>query len=98
MHGASRLFGRKDAERQLWRAEMNAWIRCREVMLIGADFDESPMAYRRLPNVLPACRCGQDLVYAAAGHRGGGGRWGKRIEMRCGQIDQVTKIGSTPAY
>lgn len=63
VHGASRLFGRKDAERQLWRAEMNAWIRCREVMLIGADFDESPMAYRRLPDVLPAHAGAVKILY-----------------------------------
>jgi tRNA-splicing ligase RtcB (3'-phosphate/5'-hydroxy nucleic acid ligase) len=31
---------------------MNAWLQSRGVMLIGADLDESPMAYRRLPDVL----------------------------------------------
>jgi tRNA-splicing ligase RtcB (3'-phosphate/5'-hydroxy nucleic acid ligase) len=31
---------------------MNEWLRARGVMLIGADLDESPMAYRRLPDVL----------------------------------------------
>ena len=31
---------------------MDAWLQKRGVMLIGADLDESPMAYRRLPEVL----------------------------------------------
>ena len=31
---------------------MDAWLQEREVTLIGADLDESPMAYRRLPEVL----------------------------------------------
>ena len=61
MHSAGRLFGRKDAERQLWRAEMNAWIRCRGVMLI--DFDESPKAYRRLPDVLPTHASAVKMLY-----------------------------------
>jgi tRNA-splicing ligase RtcB (3'-phosphate/5'-hydroxy nucleic acid ligase) len=52
IHGAGRLFGRKDAKRRFSRAEMDAWLQSRGVMLIGADLDESPMAYRRLPEVL----------------------------------------------
>ena len=31
---------------------MDAWLKQRGVTLIGADLDESPMAYRRLPDVL----------------------------------------------
>jgi len=31
---------------------MDAWIKSRGVTLIGADLDESPMAYRRLNEVL----------------------------------------------
>lgn len=31
---------------------MDAWLRDRGVLLLGADLDESPMAYRRLPDVL----------------------------------------------
>ncbi len=31
---------------------MDAWLRDRGVTLIGGDLDESPMAYRRLPDVL----------------------------------------------
>jgi tRNA-splicing ligase RtcB (3'-phosphate/5'-hydroxy nucleic acid ligase) len=31
---------------------MDAWLKNRGVMLIGGDLDESPMAYRRLPDVL----------------------------------------------
>ncbi len=52
VHGAGRLFGRKEAKRRFARAEMDAWLTERGVRLIGADLDESPMAYRRLPEVL----------------------------------------------
>jgi tRNA-splicing ligase RtcB (3'-phosphate/5'-hydroxy nucleic acid ligase) len=52
IHGAGRLFARKEAKRRFTRAEMNAWLQSRGVVLIGADLDESPMAYRRLPEVL----------------------------------------------
>jgi tRNA-splicing ligase RtcB len=52
IHGAGRLFGRKEAKRRFTRAEMDAWLQSRGVTLIGADLDESPMAYRRLPEVL----------------------------------------------
>ena len=52
VHGAGRLFGRKEAKRRFRRAEMDAWLQSRGVTLIGADLDESPMAYRRLPEVL----------------------------------------------
>lgn len=54
IHGAGRLFGRKEAKRRFGRAEMDAWLQSRGVTLIGADLDESPMAYRRLPDVLAA--------------------------------------------
>lgn len=54
VHGAGRLFGRKEAKRRFSRAEMDAWLRQRGVTLVGADLDESPMAYRRLPEVLAA--------------------------------------------
>jgi tRNA-splicing ligase RtcB len=52
VHGAGRLFGRKEAKRRFTKVEMDAWLQKRGVMLIGADLDESPMAYRRLPQVL----------------------------------------------
>lgn len=52
IHGAGRLFGRKEAKRRFGREEMDAWLRERGVTLVGADLDESPMAYRRLPDVL----------------------------------------------
>jgi tRNA-splicing ligase RtcB len=52
VHGAGRLFGRREAKRRFDRATMDAWLRSRGVTLIGADLDESPMAYRRLPEVL----------------------------------------------
>ncbi len=52
VHGAGRVFGRKEAKRRFARAEMDAWLQNRGVTLIGADLDESPMAYRRLDEVL----------------------------------------------
>jgi tRNA-splicing ligase RtcB len=52
VHGAGRLFGRKDAIRRFARTEMDAWLQERGVTLVGAGLDESPMAYRRLPEVL----------------------------------------------
>ncbi len=52
VHGAGRLFGRKEAKRRFTRREMDVWLKERGVSLIGADLDESPMAYRRLPDVL----------------------------------------------
>jgi tRNA-splicing ligase RtcB len=52
VHGAGRLFGRKEAKRRFTREEMDRWLTERGVTLIGADLDESPMAYRRLPEVI----------------------------------------------
>lgn len=52
VHGAGRLFGRKEAKRRFTKQEMNEWLQLRGVTLIGADLDESPMAYRRLSGVL----------------------------------------------
>jgi tRNA-splicing ligase RtcB (3'-phosphate/5'-hydroxy nucleic acid ligase) len=52
VHGAGRLFGRNEAKRRFTREEMEEWLHARGVTLIGADLDESPMAYRRLPEVL----------------------------------------------
>jgi tRNA-splicing ligase RtcB (3'-phosphate/5'-hydroxy nucleic acid ligase) len=52
VHGAGRLFGRKEAKRLFTREQMDQWLRDRRVVLIGADLDESPMAYRRLPEVI----------------------------------------------
>ncbi len=52
VHGAGRLFGRKRAKQEFTRAQMDMWLRAREVLLAGGDLDESPMAYRRLPDVL----------------------------------------------
>lgn len=52
VHGAGRMFGRKEAKRRFNKSEMDSWLQARGVTLIGADLDESPMAYRRLPEVL----------------------------------------------
>jgi tRNA-splicing ligase RtcB (3'-phosphate/5'-hydroxy nucleic acid ligase) len=52
VHGAGRMFGRKEAKRRYTRAEMDEWLLGRGVTVMGGDVDESPMAYRRLPDVL----------------------------------------------
>ncbi len=52
IHGAGRVFGRKEAHRRFTREQMRDWLRDRGVLLSGGDVDESPMAYRRLPDVL----------------------------------------------
>jgi tRNA-splicing ligase RtcB len=52
VHGAGLLFGRQQAIRTFSRAEMDAWLRERGVLVAGGGVDESPMAYRRLPDVL----------------------------------------------
>lgn len=41
-------------EPRVTREQMDAWIKSRGVYLIGGDVDESPMAYRRLRDVLQA--------------------------------------------
>lgn len=52
VHGAGRMFGRREAKRRFTQPEMDAWLQSRGVTLVGGDLDESPMAYRRLPEVL----------------------------------------------
>ena len=52
VHGAGRMFSRTAARRTFKRAQMDAWLKDRGVLLSGGDLDESPMAYRRLPDVL----------------------------------------------
>jgi len=52
VHGAGRLFGRKEAIRRYTREQMEAWLRAQDVVLVGGEVDESPMAYRRLRDVL----------------------------------------------
>lgn len=52
VHGAGRLFSRSAAKKTFTRSQMDAWLREYNVTLIGGDLDESPMAYRRLNDVL----------------------------------------------
>lgn len=52
VHGAGRLFSRNEAKRRFTQEQMNAWLVGRGVTRVGGDLDESPMAYRRLPDVL----------------------------------------------
>jgi tRNA-splicing ligase RtcB (3'-phosphate/5'-hydroxy nucleic acid ligase) len=52
--GVQNRFGLSHAglKRRFTRAQLDEWLQARGVTLIGADLDESPMAYRRLPEVL----------------------------------------------
>lgn len=52
VHGAGRLFGRMQAKRTFTRPQMDAWLQDFGVTVSGGDLDESPMAYRRLHEVL----------------------------------------------
>jgi tRNA-splicing ligase RtcB (3'-phosphate/5'-hydroxy nucleic acid ligase) len=52
VHGAGRLFGRREAKRRFSREEMERWLKAKGVTLLGGDLDESPMAYRRLDEVI----------------------------------------------
>ncbi len=52
IHGAGRVFGRREAVRRFTRQEMETWLMRRGVLLAGGDIDESPMAYRRLQQVI----------------------------------------------
>ena len=52
VHGAGRLFSRTEARRRATWVELESWLQGRGVLLAGGDLDESPMAYRRLPDVL----------------------------------------------
>ena len=54
VHGAGRLFGRRQALRTFTREQMDNWLRDKGVIVSGGDLDESPMAYRRLVDVLAA--------------------------------------------
>jgi hypothetical protein len=49
--GALRAAVRLKRCQALTRKQMDDWTRERGVALIGADLDESPMAYRRVPEV-----------------------------------------------
>ena len=52
VHGAGRICGRMEAKRRFKREEMDAWLAQKGVLVAGGDLDESPMSYRRLPDVL----------------------------------------------
>lgn len=52
VHGAGRIMSRTEAKRTFTRNQMEAWLRDRGVTLIGGGVDESPMAYRRLDDVI----------------------------------------------
>lgn len=52
VHGAGRAFGRMAAKRTFTKEQMNEWLQNAGVILAGGDIDESPMAYKRLSEVL----------------------------------------------
>jgi tRNA-splicing ligase RtcB (3'-phosphate/5'-hydroxy nucleic acid ligase) len=52
VHGAGRVMGRNAAKKTFKREDMHRWLQDSGVYLVGGDLDESPMAYRRLHEVL----------------------------------------------
>jgi tRNA-splicing ligase RtcB len=65
VHGAGRVMSRTEAKGKrnrktgealslgrISREDMQAWLRDKDVHLVGGDLDEAPQAYRRLPDVL----------------------------------------------
>jgi tRNA-splicing ligase RtcB (3'-phosphate/5'-hydroxy nucleic acid ligase) len=52
VHGAGRLFGRREAIRRFTPQAMDDWLQQKGVIRRGGGVDESPQAYRRLDDVL----------------------------------------------
>lgn len=52
VHGAGRTMGRMAAKRTFTKEQMEDWLQKAGVILSGGDLDESPMAYKRLHEVL----------------------------------------------
>lgn len=52
VHGAGRVMGRQQAKRTFRAEQMQEWLRTAGVQLSGGGLDESPMAYKRLGEVL----------------------------------------------
>jgi tRNA-splicing ligase RtcB (3'-phosphate/5'-hydroxy nucleic acid ligase) len=52
VHGAGRIMSRSQAKKTFDPVDMDAWLARRNVLLHGGGLDESPMAYRRLTEVL----------------------------------------------
>ena len=79
VHGAGRIMSRTEARGRFKRDEASgkkirmpgrvqhdewlSWIRDKGVTLIGADLDEAPQAYRRLPEVLAAHAGTVDIIH-----------------------------------
>jgi tRNA-splicing ligase RtcB len=80
VHGAGRIMSRTAAKGKFVKAggkrirmeglvrhdEMMKWIAEKKVVLRGGDLDEAPQAYRRLPDVLAACRHDPHFAHAQA--------------------------------
>lgn len=52
VHGAGRVMSRSQAKREVNQTEVDAWLQEFGVLTFGGGLDESPFAYRRLPEVL----------------------------------------------
>src|SRR6202047_997249 len=78
VHGAGRLFGRKQAIRTFTKPQMDGWLQERGVMLSGGGIDESPMAYRRLPEGLASHAASTKGLHTLGPVAGGVGR-GSRV-------------------
>ena len=74
VHGAGRLFGRKEAIRTFTKPQMDGWLQERGVTLSGGGIDESPMAYRRRPEVLAHHAASTKVLHTNEAVRSGDGR------------------------
>lgn len=54
VHGAGRTMSRGQARRTILQEDWDKWMTDAGVTVMGGDLDESPQAYRRLPEVLEA--------------------------------------------
>lgn len=63
VHGAGRVMSRTAARQNVTQADMKDWIDRKGVILRGGGLDESPQAYRRLPDVLDAQGDTIDVLY-----------------------------------
>lgn len=52
IHGAGRNLSRSQAKKTFSKEDMDAWLEQSKITLRGGDLDESPMAYKRIEEVL----------------------------------------------
>lgn len=63
VHGAGRPMSRRDALNQFRPHDMRQWMQDKRIRLFGGTVDESPMAYRRLPEVLQHHASSIDILH-----------------------------------